>query len=248
MAGHQLYLFTLGHLVSTNQADGTESLSQVPGYLIRSARGKNILVDSGNPKALIGAESAAPWSPNLGVRLSEDEDIVAQLARVGLRPKDIDLLVTSHFDFDHCGRHDVFAEAQVPVVVQRRHFEWALSRPKRYDPDLFRFPGWNYELVDGDTEVERGIVLLETSGHAIGHQSVFVDTANGPVLLAIDAIARPEIAQTREIPEWFDSAEETNRSIDKLMHFALDYRAYTIFGHEKSQWDTLPHAPRAFTR
>lgn len=248
MAGHQLYLFTLGHLNHTDNTTGVVTSSPVPGYLIRSARGRNILVDSGNPKALIGAETSAPWEPTLEVKLPEEEDIVAQLSRVGLRPKDIDLLVTSHFDFDHCGRHDVFAEAQVPVVVQQNHFEWALAHPNRYDPALFRFPGWNYELINGDAEIERGIVLLETSGHAIGHQSVFVDTANGPVLLAIDAISTPELAQTRKFPIWYDDAEQANRSIDKLMHFALDYRAYTIFGHEKSQWDTLPHAPRAYSR
>lgn len=248
MAAHQLYLFTLGHGFSTDQSTGEVTRFPVPGYLIRSARGKNILVDSGHPQALIGAENAAPWAPKLGVQLNEDGDIAAQLAKVGLRPKDIDLLITSHFDFDHCGRHDLFAAEKVPVVVQRSHFEWALSRPKRYDQSLFLFKGWNYEFVDGDVELERGIALIETSGHAIGHQSVFVDSANGPVLLAIDAIPTPELAQTREIPEWYDDAALANRSIDKLMNFALDYRAYTIFGHDESQWDTLSHAPRTFSR
>jgi len=248
VAAHQLYLISLGRLINQNPSTGVAAEAQVPAYLIKSARGKNILVDTGNPAALIGAENAAPWAPKLGTRITEDDDIVVQLARMGLRPKDIDLLVTTHFDFDHCGRHDAFAAENVHVLVQRRHFEHAMTRPKRYDQSLFLFDGWNYDLIDGDVELERGIVLLETSGHAIGHQSVYVDSANGPVLLAIDAISRPVVAQTREFPSNYEDVEAANQSIDKLMDFALDYRTYMIFGHEITQWETLPHAPRVFSR
>ena len=107
MAAHQLYLISLGRLIDQNPSPGVEAESQVPAYLIRSARGKNILIDTGSPIALVGAENAAPWAPKLGTRITGDDDIVVQLAKLGLRPKDIDLLVTTHFDFDHCGRHDL---------------------------------------------------------------------------------------------------------------------------------------------
>jgi N-acyl homoserine lactone hydrolase len=245
---NQLYLLSLGHLVNQDPNTRETPEAQVPAYLIRTARGRNILIDTGNPISLVGAENAAPWAPGLGVVMRPEDDVVAQLGKLGLRPKDIDLLVSTHFDFDHCGRHDAFAEAGVPVVVQRSHYDSAVDRPKRYDPALWNIPGWEYQFVDGDVQIEQGVVLIETSGHAVGHQSVYVETAHGNVLLAIDAIAHASDAQVRPEPDSYPGAVEANKSIDKLMQWALEYHCYTIFGHEWSQWQTLPHGPRAFSR
>ena len=248
MPAHQLYLFSLGELEYPDPVKGAPGRVPVCGYLIRTTRGRHILVDTGAPEALTGAASAEPWRPEIRARIGPDNDLLLQLEKLGLRPKDIDLLIVSHFDFEHCGRNQVFAEANVPMVVQRAHYEHALALPERYDRSLFETNGRGYELVDGDTEIERGLALLETSGHAIGHQSVYVDTANGPVLLAIDAIEWPLIAQTREFPDWTEDPDAADASIDKLMHFALDYRTYMIFGHDPGQWHSLTHAPRAFSR
>ena len=245
---NQLYLLSLGQLLNDNHKPWDMREAQVPAYLIRTGRGRNILIDTGNPQALIGAATAAPWDPELGVAVRPEDDVVAQLSKVGLRPKDIDLLVSTHFDFDHCGRHDVFAEAGVPVVVQKSHYDAALANPERYDPKLWKFDGWNYQFVDGDTQIEQGIVLIETSGHSIGHQSVYVETASGNVLLPVDAISRPTIAELREFPETTEDPVAANASVDKLMQWALEYHCYTIFGHEWAQWVTLPHSPRAFSR
>lgn len=248
MPAHQLYLFSLGELVYPDQPVGAPDRVPITAYLIRTARGRQILVDTGAPPALAGAGNGGPWPPELGVQIGPDDDLLVQLEKMGLRPKDIDLVISSHFDFEHCGRNGVFAEAGVPMVVQRTHYEHALAHPERYDPELFLRPGSGYQFVEGDTEIERGVVVLETSGHAIGHQSVYVETANGPVLLALDAIEWPLIAQTREFPAWTEDPQAANASVDKLMRFALDYRTYMIFGHDPGQWHSLTHAPRAFSR
>ena len=248
VASHQLYLLTLGEFAYPNPAFGAPERAPITAYLIRSSKGHNILVDSGAPAKLIGASDSNPWSPGAATFITPDDDILVKLDKLGLRPRDISLLVTSHFDWEHCGRHEVFAEAGTSVLVQESHFNHALAHPERYDPALFQFDNWNYQLIDGDAEIERGIVLLETSGEAIGHQSVFVNTANGPVLLPIDAEPWISIPQTREFPDWTEDTGEANESIEKLLEFALDYRAYTIFGHEPNQWSTLPAAPRPFNR
>lgn len=245
---NQLYLLSLGQLINDNHKDSDTREAQVAAYLIRTGRGRTILVDTGNPLSLIDAPTAAPWAPELGVSMRPEDDVVFQLSKLGLRPKDIDLLVSTHFDYDHCGRHDAFAEAGVPVVVQRSHYEEALENPKRFDPKLWNFPGWQYQFVEGDTQIEQGVVLIETSGHAIGHQSVYVETSNGNVILAIDAISRPSISQLREFPDWYSDTKKANESVDKLMEWGLEYRAFMIFGHDWSQWISLPHAPRAFLR
>lgn len=248
MAAHQLYLLTLGEMAYPDVAKGAPIRVPITAYLIRLARGKNILIDTGAPIALIGAADSNPWQPAATTFISPDDDIVVRLDKLGLRPRDINLLITSHFDWEHCGRNDVFAEAGTPMLVQRSHFDHALQHPERYDRALFEFEGQDVQLVEGDVEIERGIAVLESSGESIGHQSVFVNTANGPVLLTIDAAPWPSIPQTREFPVWTEDAAAANESIDKLMDFALEYRAFTIFGHDADQWASLPAAPRAFNR
>jgi N-acyl homoserine lactone hydrolase len=75
--------------------------------------------------------------------------------------------------------------------VQRRHYELARSGHPRYAAARAHWddPALRYRLVDGDTELLPGLVLIETSGHAPGHQSVLVRLPQtGNVLLAIDAV------------------------------------------------------------
>jgi N-acyl homoserine lactone hydrolase len=246
MANHELYLIQLGQLGVQDEATGEAAFNQVPGYLIRSASGRTIMVDSGIPAAAIGQETAAPWWDLLNATAPED-DIVPRLAELSLTPADVDLLVSTHFDFDHCGRHDAFAAAGITSVVQRRHLEDAREN-QRYDRALWDLPGIDYIPLDGDTELEPGLRLLATSGHALGHQSVFVETTGGPVILAIDAISRGEELETGEIPEWWPDPATARQSRDKLLALAAATGAAIICGHDARQWATLPKSPRPYRR
>ena len=79
-------------------------------YLVQMGDGKNVLIDSGMP-----ADFELPAMPSLVMH----PDIVEQLAALGLRPDDIDIVVSTHFDIDHAGCHDAFPQAE--HVVQRAH-------------------------------------------------------------------------------------------------------------------------------
>jgi len=246
MVPHTLYLLHLGRLGAGDAVPDAGELDPVPGYLIRTASGGAILVDTGNPAALIGKATCEPWEPLQNDTWPED-DVVSRLAELHLAPRDIDLLISTHFDFDHCGRHDAFADSGVRAVVQRRHLEDARSS-SAYDRGLWDLPGIEYDAIDGDTELEPGLRLLETSGHVPGHQSVYVETVGGPVLLAIDAINRGEELTGREVPEWYVDLPAARRSRDRLVALAAETGAYLIFGHDPHQWPTLPKSPTPFVR
>ncbi len=243
---HELYLLHLGQLGSRDAATGETHFSQVPGYLIRTATGRTILVDTGNPAALIGQPTADPWWGLLNDTRPED-DVVPRLAALGIAPRDVDLLVSTHFDFDHCGRHDLFAGTGITSVVQRRHLDTVRGDP-RFDPALWDLPGIEYQAVDGDTELEPGLRLIASSGHVIGHQSVYVETAGGPVLLAIDAISTAEQLDLKQFPDDYPDPDEARRSRDRLVALAAETGASLVFGHDGEQWATLPKSPAPFRR
>jgi N-acyl homoserine lactone hydrolase len=232
----RLYLFQMALV----PASGIPAVS----YLIQTDDGTNVLVDSGLPRGHA--------APEMGLRLSEGDHIVAQLAALELTPWDIHYLVCTHFDHDHAGGHDAFLEAE--LVVQRRHYEFARAgahpRFERVRPH-WDHPGLRYRLVDGDTTLLPGVELIETSGHVPGHQSVLVRLPQtGPVLLAIDAVTTaarfdPEVAAPG--PHDMDLAG-VRASTRKLVELARrEGAALVVFGHDAAQWPTLKKAPVYYT-
>ncbi len=243
---HELYLLDLGQLGVRDSRTGEPIFNQVPGYLIRTESGRVILVDTGNPAALVGAEDASPWW-DLVNNTTPHDDIVARLAELGLTIADVDLLVSTHFDFDHGGRHDAFAGSGITSLVQRAHLDVARDDP-RFDNALWDIPGIVYTPVDGDDEIEPGVRLIASPGHVLGHQSVYVETADGPVLLAIDAISVAEQLTMASFPSVYPDQEAARQSRDKLLALAEETGAYLIMGHDAEQWATLPKSPTPFRR
>jgi N-acyl homoserine lactone hydrolase len=210
-----------------------ESGSPVPGYLIQTDDGTNVLVDTGFP---------AGQEP-------EEDFVVNRLASVGVAPEDIDYVVATHFDMDHAGAHDQFPDAE--FVVQRAHYEAAKQHPRFGSArEHWDRPELRYRQVDGDTELLPGIELIESGGHVPGHQAVLVRLPNtGPVLLAIDAIPRaiqldPD---TRPIGPYDMDEAATRASTRKLVDLARrEGVALIVHGHDAGQWRTLKKAPEYY--
>src|SRR5258708_5307332 len=238
MAGatpEQLYLLQVESIVVPI---GGSSYGMVVCYLIQTGDGQNILVDSG-----IAADYQSP--PGTPPHPHE-RTVLTQLADLGLRPDDINFLVCTHFDVDHAGYHDAFARAE--LVVQREHYELARSGHRRYAAARAHWdhPALRYRQLDGDTELLPGVSLLETSGHAPGHQSVLVRLPQtGPVLLAGDAVVLQRLF-TPERRAWplDDDEEQLRASTRKLLDVvAREQVALVVFGHDGDQWQTLKKAP-----
>ncbi|GAC1533605.1 MAG: N-acyl homoserine lactonase family protein [Herpetosiphon sp.] len=233
----------------------------VPGYLIQTDDGTNVLIDTGYPRAIRGRqeqaatqllaafpddESAAFAAPVMrGLRDDAEDLVVNRLAVLGLAPLDIDYLICTHFDWDHAGNHDLFPQAE--CVVQRRHYEVAHVHPRFKFFDLpWDTPGLRYRLIDGDTELLPGITLIESGGHVPGHQSVLVRLPEtGPVLLAVDAIAgrdhlNPEVPD-RLVDMDHAAARASRRKLTSIA--AREGVELIVFGHDAVQWRTLRKSP-----
>lgn len=223
---------------TTTVSLGGSLYGMVVCYLIQTSDGRNILVDSGIPADYQPPQGTPPHT--------HEHNVVSRLAELGLRPDDIDLLVCTHFDVDHAGYHDAFPSAE--LVVQRTHYEVARSGHPRYAPARAHWdhPALRYRLVAGNTVLVPGVTLLETSGHAPGHQSVLVRLPRtGPVLLAADAVVLERLF-TPERRAWSldDDEEQLRASTRKLLDVvAREQVALVVFGHDAEQWRTLKTAP-----
>ncbi|HLJ61014.1 MAG TPA: N-acyl homoserine lactonase family protein [bacterium] len=236
----RLYIMQLGMNPDTG--------NPYPGYLIQTDDGTNILVDTGfGPKMV--ETSRRP--DHQGPRVTEDDLVVNQLARLGVRPENIRYLVATHFDGDHAGYLAPFTAAE--IVVQRRHYDTAQGGHPRFagTREQWGDPRLRYRLVDGDTTLVPGVELIETSGHVPGHQSVLVRLPKtGPVLLAIDAMARAlgdHTPETRPIGSYDLEAAGTRASTRKLVDLAARERvALIVYGHDPDEWKKLKKAPEFY--
>src|SRR5690606_10472899 len=109
-APQRLYLMQVGSM--------PEYQIPIVCYLVQTSDGKNILIDSGLPEII----------PEEASEFENGQDVIEQLARIGLKPDDIDTVISTHYDGDHAGRHVAFTKAQ--YVVQREHHLDAPTNPR----------------------------------------------------------------------------------------------------------------------
>jgi N-acyl homoserine lactone hydrolase len=227
----RLYLMQVG--------DMPEYKIPIVGYMVQTDDGKNILIDTGLPEVM----------PEDEKDFVNGRDVIQQLAIIGLKPDDIDTVISTHYDIDHAGRHAAFPKAQ--YIVQRVHHLDATSGNPRFAANR---PQWDQpmeriRLVDGDTELLPGLELIETSGHVPGHQSVLVRLPKtGPVLLTVDAVAFRD-GFVRDLPDdgTNPDAPAIRASTNKLLDLVEREKiGLVIFGHDPAKWAELKKLPEYY--
>ncbi len=207
-------------------------------YLVQTGDGKNILIDTGLPEIMPEGETD----------FENGKDVIQQLASIGLKPDDIDTVISTHYDGDHAGRHAAFTKAQ--YVVQRLHHTDAQTNPRFADiRSQWDQPMERIRLLDGDTELLPGLELIETSGHVPGHQSVLLRLPKtGTILLTVDAVPFAEGFTRDEQDDGSNpDAEAIRVSTIKLLDLVeREHIGLVIFGHDKEQWETLKKAPEFY--
>ena len=162
--------------------------------LLLQGAGRNIVVDCGYGHKL------PPKAQRLLHLTRPRGDLCAGLARLGLAPGDIDLVINTHLHLDHVGgntRFDgagnavaVFPDAE--YVVQRREYEDACRPNERtratYLAENFEPLRANGQLrlLDGDCELAPGVRGVVTPGHTSGHMSVLLESQGQSALQLAD--------------------------------------------------------------
>jgi glyoxylase-like metal-dependent hydrolase (beta-lactamase superfamily II) len=157
------------------------------------------------------------------------------MAGAGIDPAEVTAVANCHLHADHSGQNGRFPG--VPIYVQPAEWTAAHGSDDYTILDWIDFPGARYQPVAGDHEVAPGIRIFATPGHSPGHQSLVVDTADGPVLLAGQAVySRGEwtgIAGAREGASTAPDGPAYARSIARLR--ALKPKR-VLFGHDRQGW------------
>ena len=209
------------------------------GSLLIRAHGKNILVDTG-----IGNKGDAKFTAIYGVE--RRPSIEVSLARHNLSVSDIDLVINTHFHFDHAGGNTTRDEKGriAPTFPRAVYFvqkgEWeAAGRPNARTAGSYLLE--NYEilpkkghltLLEGDSEILKGISVVRTPGHTAHHQAVRIDSAGETALFLGDLIPTAAHLPLPYIMGYDLYPLTTLETKQKILEAAFDGRWLLIFQHD----------------
>jgi N-acyl homoserine lactone hydrolase len=255
MMSVKLYALTCGTLTGEfarlMEGGQGEITVPIPVYLIEHPRGR-ALFDTGlhpdcqhDPVGRLGERMTQLFR----IGFAPGEEVSARLEAIGRDPNKIDLVINSHFHFDHVGGNALIPNAT--MLVQRR--EWRAT----IDPETAVQHGFNprdfdlghkLRLIDGEYDVfgDSSVICLPTHGHTPGHQSLRVRLDTGDVVLAADACYFCQTLRERRLPRHVADRKAMLASLDRLA--ALQRAgARVFFGHDPDFWQAVPQAPAPIT-
>jgi N-acyl homoserine lactone hydrolase len=245
-----LYAFTCGtvtgefaHLMEGGEGDITVP---IPVFLIEHSKG-TVLFDTGlhpdcqrDPAGRLGERLAGLFR----IGFQPGEEVSTRLEAIDRDPGKIDLIINSHFHFDHVGGNALIPNAT--MLVQRREWEAGM------DPEMAARRGFNrrdfdlghkLRLVDGEHDVfgDGSVVCQPPHGHTPGHQSLRLRLDSGEIVLAADACYCQTLRE-RRLPRYVYDRAAMLASLERIE--ALEQGGARIFfGHDPEFWESIPKAP-----
>jgi len=231
-------------------ADRSEMIEMpVSSILLRDTRG-NVLFDTGCHPS-VAQDPAARWGGLTKLMMpimGPNDNVLAGLAALGLKPGDIDVVVCSHLHPDHCGCNAFFTKAT--VILHARELEAA--RAANAAAWGYVAAEWDHpmpiEPVAGERDLygDGRIVLIPLPGHTPGSLAALVALERtGRVLLASDTVSLRATLDTGIVPKNTWNADALIKSLAEVRR--IEARgAMVVCGHDADQWATLRKGADAY--
>jgi N-acyl homoserine lactone hydrolase len=261
VAAQQLYVFTSGSLngfaKAALQAGASGNMDSVPVsfYVYKSPKG-NVMFDCGNNDKTI-ADAAGWWGPlakGFGLKMTKDDAIPVQLAKIGLKTSDIKYLVVGHLHLDHGGNIGQFPNAT--LIVQDLEVQAALS------PDIgfsvFYIPGdfadmknQNVLKLNGDLDLfgDGSFRIFNAPGHTKGSQfAVARLPKTGSVIMTSDVVYLKENLDKNLIPgsPGVSNPIDAYKSYQRIRQIRDAEGAKIFYGHDPEVFKATKQAPEYY--
>ena len=225
-------------LSTRNRGQGQIIQAPILAYLIETSNGR-ILFDVGCDYAKIAdpVQRANHYDPETfafgAPDMREPQRLPHHLAKLGLKPSDVDVVFLSHLHFDHAG--GLCDVCGTEVHVQQDELTSAHN-----DTDPAYFPSeiagdYPWTVKQGEYDLVPGVRAISSPGHTAGHMSLWIELPKGaPVVLCGDAADLTENLDHEIAPGlcWQGREDMALDSIRKLKRLAQKERAQLWPNHD----------------
>jgi N-acyl homoserine lactone hydrolase len=208
-------------------------------YLV-THNGQRLLWDTGLDAALKGKKQDIGDGLTVSVKMTVPE----QLAVLGLKPTDVNMVGISHNHADHVGQLPEFVNK--PLLVGKPDFDAAAG--KKDDPfAAWRAPGKPITPLVGDYDVfgDGNVLALFLPGHTPGHYGLLVKLKSGPVLISGDTVHAREAYKLQAVPTFNTDRNQSLQSMERMEKIAKETGAKIVIQHDERDIALLPAFPKA---
>ncbi|MSQ68125.1 MAG: N-acyl homoserine lactonase family protein [Gammaproteobacteria bacterium] len=265
-AGMQLYAFSSGSMMLgkglLQNLAPMEPKIQIPiGFFVIKHPKGNVLFDTGNNDKLI--TDSTYWgriATVLEVKMTPEDAIDVQLAKIGLKPDDIKYVVVSHMHLDHGGNVAKFPNST--LVIQDDELSFALFPDAPFaasyipgDAQVLRSPVgttqpslMNMIRLEGDYDIfgDGSIVVHRARGHTKGSQMLMVRLPKtGATILTADAAYFRENVEKNLMPNILLAYEPTGivKGYDWIRRMMATENANFFTAHDPDAYKAMKKAP-----
>jgi glyoxylase-like metal-dependent hydrolase (beta-lactamase superfamily II) len=176
-------------------------------YVLKHPKG-NVIIDTGNNDKTI-TDPEGWWGPlakGFGLKMTKDDAIPAQLAKIGLKTDDIKYVVVGHLHLDHGGNVGQFPNATLVTQDDELKAAWwpDVGFSVYYIPgDFADTKKMNVIRLNGDLDLfdDGSVRVMRAPGHTPGSQFVIVKLPKtGSVILTSDVVYLKENLDKNLIP------------------------------------------------
>jgi len=203
-----------------------------------------ILVDSGFPNE----ERAKKYHSYVNPSLSPDQQMGNALKKKGINPESVKMIIQTHLHWDHCGNLNLFPNAQ--ILVSEKELSYAMNPlpihyagyeafPLGSEPLWLRAMSQVKIIKMKEQEVAPGVRIIPAPGHTPGGLAVFLETSDGPYVIAGDVVyvfealnPDPIKKMPFHIPGVFTDIFATWESIEKMLDLVGGDRKRVLPGHD----------------
>jgi N-acyl homoserine lactone hydrolase len=256
--GPKLYVFTSGSLGGFPKAalqiggQGNIDWAPVSFYVLKHPKG-NVMFDTGNNDKTI-TDADGWWGPlakGFGLKMTKDDAIPVQLAKIGLKVDDIKYVVVGHMHLDHGGNVGQFKNSTLVAQDDEMKAAWwpDVGYSVFYSPgDFAETKNMKMIRVNGDLDLfnDGSVRLFKAPGHTPGSQFMVVKLPKtGSVILTSDVVYLKENLDKNLIPPipgtW--GPVDAYRSYDHIRHIRDVENAQIFYGHDPDIFKATKKAP-----
>ena len=217
-----------------------------------------IVVDTGETARTSEPGYFPRWHPyfRLAVRLfvTPEQEIGAQLVRLGIRPDDVRTVILTHLHTDHAGGLHHFPKSEIMVSDVELGLAKGLAGrlrgylpnrwPTWFAPRSIRFEEFPFGPFDRSVRVtsDGKVVIVPTPGHTPGHVSVIVVDGDVSYFLAGDASYTQQALVERQVDGVSPRESVARRTLEMILRYAHDRPTVYLPTHDAESAGRLANA------